>query len=325
MAVESLMPLIILLPLVAALLIKLTGNNPNLRETVTLIASVLLFILLIPLSETVLEGGRPTYTLAEPFPGIALQFTLEPLGMLFALIAGFLWIVTSIYAIGYMRGHHEKNQTRFYMFFAIAIAVTQGVAFSGNLFTLFVFYEMLTLSTFPLVTHAGTEDARRAGRIYLGILIGTSIAFLLLALIWTWYLAGTVEFTNGGILDGTASPAMLGVLVTAVLLRRWQSRLDALPSLAACGDGCSDTGKCIAARSRRGQGRRVFATENFPVHFRTRSNPRTSHYGSSILPGCSLHFAGVTGRHDQGQSESATCLFDCQPAWLYHAWRTAWV
>ena len=160
-----------------------------------------------------MEGGRPTITLAEPFPGIALQFTLEPLGMLFALIAGFLWIVTSIYAIGYMRGHHEKNQTRFYMFFAIAIAVTQGVAFSGNLFTLFVFYEMLTLSTFPLVTHAGTEDARRAGRIYLGILIGTSIAFLLLALIWTWYLAGTVEFTSGGILDGTASPVMLGVLL----------------------------------------------------------------------------------------------------------------
>ena len=145
MSAELLMPLIIILPVFAALLIQLTGKNPNLRETVTLVTSVLLFLLLIPLSMEVFDGARPTITFAEPFPGITLQFTLEPLGMIFSLVAGFLWPVTSIYAIGYMRGHHEKNQTRFYTFFALAIAVTQGVAFSGNLFTLFVFYELLTL------------------------------------------------------------------------------------------------------------------------------------------------------------------------------------
>lgn len=213
MPVENYMPLIVALPVIAAVLIRLTGNNPNLREAVTLITSVLLFLMLMPLASDVMSGGRPTFTLAEPFPGITIQFTLEPLGMMFALIAGFLWPITSIYAIGYMRGHHEKNQTRFFMFFALAIAVTQGVAFSGNLFTLFVFYELLTLSTFSLVTHAGTEAARKAGRVYLGILIGTSIAFLLLALIWTWYLAGTLDFTQGGILAGTASPAVLSVLL----------------------------------------------------------------------------------------------------------------
>jgi len=213
-----LMPLIVVLPLLAAVLIRLTGDRPNLRETVTLVTSVLLFLLLIPLANEVMAGGRPTLVLGEPLPGMTLQFTLEPLGMVFALIAGFLWPVTSLYAIGYMRGHHEENQTRFFMFFAIAIAVTQGVAFSGNLLTLFVFYEMVTLSTFPLVTHAGTDKARKAGRVYLGILIGTSIAFLLLALIWTWYLAGTTEFTAGGILDGTASPLMLSVLLLLFFL-----------------------------------------------------------------------------------------------------------
>lgn len=207
------MPLIIVLPIIAAVLIRLTGNNPNLREAVTLVTSVLLFLLLIPLTMDVLAGGRPNIVFAEPFPGITIEFTLEPLGMIFSLIAGFLWPITSIYAIGYMRGHHEENQTRFYMFFALAIAVTQGVAFSGNLFTLFVFYELLTLSTFSLVTHAGTDAARKAGRVYLGILIGTSIAFLLLALIWTWFLAGTLEFTPGGILEDTASKAMLSVLL----------------------------------------------------------------------------------------------------------------
>jgi multicomponent Na+:H+ antiporter subunit D len=213
MSPEMLMPLIIVLPIIAAVLIRLIGNNPNLREAVTLVTSVLLFLLLIPLTMDVLAGGRPNIVFAEPFPGITIEFTLEPLGMIFSLIAGFLWPITSIYAIGYMRGHHEENQTRFYMFFALAIAVTQGVAFSGNLFTLFVFYELLTLSTFSLVTHAGTDAARKAGRVYLGILIGTSIAFLLLALIWTWFLAGTLEFTPGGILEDTASKAMLSVLL----------------------------------------------------------------------------------------------------------------
>lgn len=213
MSPETLMPLIILLPIIAAVLIRLTGNNPNLREAVTLVTSVILFLLLWPLVGEVMAGGRPTVILAEPFPGMPLQFTLEPLGMMFALIASFLWIVTSIYAIGYMRGHHEQNQTRFFMFFALAIAVTLGVAFSGNLLTLFVFYELLTLSTFPLVTHAGTEAARKAGRVYLGILIGTSISFLLLAMIWTWFLAGTLQFTPGGILAGTASPTLLGILL----------------------------------------------------------------------------------------------------------------
>ncbi|MEX2525951.1 MAG: proton-conducting transporter membrane subunit [Gammaproteobacteria bacterium] len=209
----NLLPVIIILPLIAAVLIRLAGNYPNLRESITIVTSVVLFLLLLPLVPLVLQGVQPAYTIAEPFPGLPLQLTLEPLGMLFALVAGFLWIVTSIYSIGYMRGHHEENQTRFFLFFAVAIAVTMGVAFAGNLLTLFVFYEMLTLSTYPLVTHAGTDDARRAGRVYLGILISTSIAFLLLAMIWAWSLAGTLEFRAGGILAGTASPMLLGVLL----------------------------------------------------------------------------------------------------------------
>ncbi|MEX2366569.1 MAG: proton-conducting transporter membrane subunit [Pseudohongiellaceae bacterium] len=211
---ENILPLVIILPLVAAVLIRLTGeSNPNLREGITIVTSVVLLLLLLDLAPVVMEGGRPTFFIAEPFPGIPLQLTLEPLGMLFALVAGILWIITSIYAIGYMRGHHEENQTRFFMFFAIAISVTMGVTFSGNLLTLFVFYEALTLSTYPLVTHAGTDDARRAGRVYMGILLSTSIVFLLLAIIWTWWLAGTLDFRTGGILAGTASEYLLSGLL----------------------------------------------------------------------------------------------------------------
>ncbi len=211
---ETLLPLIIVLPLIAAVLIRVIGNGkPNLREAVTLITSVSVFILLLDLVPLIMQGGRPGFVIAEPFPGIPLKLTLEPLGMLFALVAGFLWIVTSIYSIGYMRGHHEDNQTRFYMFFAIAISVTMGVAFSGNLLTLFVFYEALTLSTYPLVTHAGSDAAKRAGRVYLGILLSTSIIFLLLAIIWTWSLAGTLDFRPGGILAGKGSELLLSILL----------------------------------------------------------------------------------------------------------------
>jgi multicomponent Na+:H+ antiporter subunit D len=212
-SLDNMLLVIITLPLLAAVLIRYTGNYPNLREAVSIVTSVIVFGMLLQLASAVIQGARPAVQIAEPFPGVPIALSLEPLGMLFALIAGFLWIVTSVYAIGYMRGHHEKNQTRFYMFFAIAISVTQGVAFSGNLFTLFIFYEVLTLSTYPLVTHAGTEEARKAGRVYLGILLTTSITFLLLAIIWTWHLAGTVDFVRGGILAGKASEAMLSIIL----------------------------------------------------------------------------------------------------------------
>ena len=131
--------------------------------------------------------------------GLSLSFEVEPLGALFALIASGLWIVNSVYSIGYMRGHGEEHQTRFYMCFAIAIGSAMGIAFAANLFTLFVFYEVLTLSTFPLVTHYGDEKARNGGRIYLGVLMATSIGLLLPAIVWTYAIAETTEFTVGGI------------------------------------------------------------------------------------------------------------------------------
>ncbi|MDA0998475.1 MAG: proton-conducting transporter membrane subunit, partial [Proteobacteria bacterium] len=133
------------------------------------------------------------------------------IGMVFAGIASFLWIATSFYAFGYMRGHHEINQTRFFFCFAVAIMSSIGIAFSGNMLTLFIFYEMLTISTFPLVTHSGTDEARRAGRVYLGILLSTSIMFLLFATVWTYAEAGTLDFRPGGIL-GKSAPGIVAVL-----------------------------------------------------------------------------------------------------------------
>ncbi len=200
-------------PLGGAALIAAAHRNPNLREAVTLGTSVLLFLLVAWLAPAVMAGERPSLLLGAVMPGIELVFELEPLGMLFALVASGLWIVTSVYSIGYMRGNKEHHQTRFYVCFAGALAAAIGIAFAGNLFTLFLFYEALTLVTYPLVTHHGTDESRRAGRLYLGLLVGTSIVFLLVAVIWTWLVAGTMEFTPGGILRGRVSDGAMGALL----------------------------------------------------------------------------------------------------------------
>ena len=195
------------LPLVGAALVVALGRWPNLREAASLATAGWLFLEVLALLPAVEAGERPAAVLTAIIPEIPIAFEVEPLGMMFALVASFLWIVTTIYSIGYMRGHGESNQTRFYACFAIAIASAIGVAFAANLLTLFVFYEALTLSTYPLVTHSGTDEARRAGRVYLGVLLGTSIAFQLFAILWVWVLTGDTAFRPGGILAGHAGPA----------------------------------------------------------------------------------------------------------------------
>ena len=195
------------LPLAGAALVVALGRWPNLREAASLATAGWLFLEVLALLPAVEAGERPAAVLTAVIPEIPIAFEVEPLGMMFALVASFLWIVTTIYSIGYMRGHGESNQTRFYACFAIAIASAIGVAFAANLLTLFVFYEALTLSTYPLVTHSGTDEARRAGRVYLGVLLGTSIAFQLFAILWVWVLTGDTGFRPGGILAGHAGPA----------------------------------------------------------------------------------------------------------------------
>ncbi len=213
MSPQVTMQLALAAPLLGTALIVLTGSRPNLRETVTLVTAAVMFLLVASLVPEVMAGGRPEVVFGEMLPGLPIALKLEPLGMTFALIASFLWIVTSIYAIGYMRGHHEHNQTQFYAFFAVALFSAVFVAFSGNLLTLFLSYEILSISTYPLVTHHRTPEAKRGGRVYLGILLTTSIGFFLFAIVWTWLAAGTLDFTDGGILSGKVSDTVAGVLL----------------------------------------------------------------------------------------------------------------
>jgi len=217
MSAETLLLTLLLLPLVGAAGIIITRHNPDVREGVTLLSAALVAILVVVLAARFMDGEVFALTLIEPLPGIAIAFEIEALGMLFALVAGLLWVVTSVYSVGYMRGHNEQNQTRFFTAFAVSIAATMGIAFSANLFTLFLFYELLTLATYPLVTHAGTPEAKRGGRVYLGILLGTSIGLFLLGILVTWSLTGRVDFQAGGILSGHIDPAWAGLLYALFL------------------------------------------------------------------------------------------------------------
>ncbi len=204
----------LVLPLVGALGIALAGRvSANLRETVTLVTAGSLAFTVWQLVPVVMEGGRPGVTLAEVLPGIRIAFDVEPLGMLFAALASGLWIVNSVYSIGYMRGNDEANQTRFYVMFAVSLAATMGIAFAGNLFTLFLCYEALTLATYPLVAHKGDEKTVRSARVYLGLLLATSIGLFLPAIIWTYGVAGTGDFTPGGILADKLEGPAVGLLL----------------------------------------------------------------------------------------------------------------
>ena len=195
----------LVIPAAGALLIAACHRLPNLREAVSLVAAAALFVTVFSFAEPVLQGERPALVLGEMLPGLAIALKLEPLGALFALIASGLWFVSAVYCIGYMRGNAEEHQTRFYACFALAIGAAIGVALAGNLLTLYLFYEALTLITWPLVTHHGDEEARRGGRTYLALLLGSSLLFLLPAMAATWWISGTLDFTPGGILAGKVS------------------------------------------------------------------------------------------------------------------------
>ena len=151
MTLSQLIAFSILTPAVGALAVAIVGRNNdegnNARDWTTVVATLITFGFVVQLVGPVMDGARPELVLFEVLEGVPIAFQVEPLGMLFALVAAGLWIPTSVYAFGYMRGHHEHHQTRFFICFAVAIFAALGIAFSANLLTLFLFYEILTFST----------------------------------------------------------------------------------------------------------------------------------------------------------------------------------
>jgi len=170
--------LCVALPFLAVPAILGLRRRPNPREAVSLGVSVGTFLLVASLIPAAIDGTPVSADLFVLAPGLVIGFRADLLGLLFATVASVLWIPTTVYSIGYMRGRNEHAQARYYACFASVIGATMGVALSANLFTLLVFYEILTISTYPLVAHEGSEEAHRAGRKYLVYTLGGGAAIL---------------------------------------------------------------------------------------------------------------------------------------------------
>jgi multicomponent Na+:H+ antiporter subunit D len=212
---SSLLPLVaVVLPVVTAALIVATRRRPGLRDLILGAGAVVTFASIAAMFPAVLDGRTPTSTLVEVLPGVRLTLRADGMGMVFALLAGLLWVLAASYAVGYMRGDKAKNQTRFYAFYALCLSTAFGVAFAADLFTFFVFYELLTIATYPLVTHKGDDEAIAAGRTYLGYLLSGGAA-VLVALAIVYSQTGQLDFVAGGFLAGGMSTTLL--IVTFVL------------------------------------------------------------------------------------------------------------
>lgn len=213
----SIRPLLtVLVSLIGTILIIWTGEKrPNLREFWSVLAGIIKFGIVVSMLPAILDGKTIEYTLFHLLPGIDIKFRADAFGMLFALGASFLWILTSFYSIGYMRPLKAHSQTRYFACFAIALSTTMGVAFSANLFTMFIFYEGLTIITYPLVGHKQDAESMAGSRKYVIYLLGAAKAFLVAAIILTYNLAGTLEFAKGGLFPAgiqNSHPTLLSII-----------------------------------------------------------------------------------------------------------------
>ena len=208
--------LLIIIPIIGSLFIYLTRKNKNQRESMSFITAFLLFGIVLNLFNSSNINGEVVH-LVRLFPGVSVSFFYDHLSVIFAFVASSLWIVTTVYSIGYMRGLKEDNQTRFYICFALAISATMGVAFSANLLTLYIFYEMLSLSTYSLVGHHQDNEAKIGARKYLIYLFGGSIGLVLPAMIIIYQITGTLDFNYSGIIPDYFSIKMLIALLLMFL------------------------------------------------------------------------------------------------------------
>lgn len=194
------------LSLACALLIFAFGRRDLWRAVFALSASVLKLAIVLSMLPGSLAGTVYVYELVDFPPGIGIVFRADGLGMFFALVSSTLWVVTTVYAIGYLQGAHER--VRFFGFFALCVSTTVGLAFAENLLTLFLFYELLTICTYPLVIHDETPEAMKAGRKYLAYTLSGGVA-VLLGVVLVQDLAGTLTLAEPGILPLEAGRPML--------------------------------------------------------------------------------------------------------------------
>ena len=207
----------ILIPIFLAILIKITWEVQQLRYPILLSGPILALFSVYKIQENS-ELFSFSIDIFDIFPNIGISLGLEPISFVFIIMVNSLWLVATLYSYGYMRTNNEKRLGNFFSFFAIAIGCANGAALSSNLLTLFIFYELLTVSTYPLVTHKGDEQSKQSGRKYLLILLGTSLCFFLPAMGYVYFLSGNLDFVSGGLLTTTLSGMEVNNIAISILL-----------------------------------------------------------------------------------------------------------
>ncbi|NMB40651.1 MAG: monovalent cation/H+ antiporter subunit D family protein [Firmicutes bacterium] len=219
MEIVSNLPLYaVIIPIIGALLlIFIAEKRDEIRNPLALLTSFITAIIVVHVIQQVLKGNFLSYKLCQIMPGLEFSFRVDPLGALFGGVASVLWVFTVLYSIGYMSFGH--NRRRFFIFFLLSLSVTMGIAFAANLFTLYLFYELLTLVTYPLVIHEGQEKDHKAGLRYI-IYSFSGAGLVLFALFATFGFAGNLDFVQGGIFGEVVrtAPLALTVIFTAYIL-----------------------------------------------------------------------------------------------------------
>ncbi|MGB3212204.1 MAG: proton-conducting transporter membrane subunit [Desulforhopalus sp.] len=212
-------PLVPLLVLAGSLstgliIFSLAEERARLR-TVLNLAGALIKIALVGWMLWGVYHGQHYEARLDLLPNLELLLIADTLSLFFLILSAGLWLVTTVYAIGYLEG--SPYRSRFFGFFSLCVTATSGVAMAGNLITFVLFYELLTLVTYPLVVHRGTEVARRAGQSYLAFTIFGG-ALLLLGTVWLYTLTDTLEFTPRGFLGGLGDQHRPGLISIFALL-----------------------------------------------------------------------------------------------------------
>ena len=207
----------VLIPIFLSILIKITWEIQNLRYPILLSGPILALWSVYKIQQNS-DFMSSSINIFDIFPNIGISLGLEPISFVFIIMVNSLWLVATLYSYGYMRTNNEKRLGNFFSFFAIAIGCANGAALSSNLLTLFIFYELLTVSTYPLVTHKGDEQSKQSGRKYLLILLGTSLCFFLPAMGYVYYLSDNLDFVSGGLLTTTLSGIEVNNIAISILL-----------------------------------------------------------------------------------------------------------
>ena len=221
--------LAILAPLLGAGLVMVAGKRPNLREGCSLLAAVTLFAITASMIPSIFAGQRLHFEVFRLWSGssdahlgpLSIALRADPLSMVFAVSASFLWVVTVFYSAGYMRGLHEHDQTRFNTCFALALFGAVGCAFADNMLTLYLFYEIVSVCTYPLVAHHQDDESYAGAQKYLAYLTATAKGLILPAMVMIYVLSGTLDFATNittGILPADASRWIVTVLYGCCIL-----------------------------------------------------------------------------------------------------------